>query len=143
MNDSEDIMAQCKELIKRGYDFGHIVKMLRVTKGKLLALGKEYPEFNMVLLAVTDKTDNQVEESLLRRALGYRSEEVYCEDLVDKKTGEPLEVTKRRTVIKQVAPDVRAAMAWLENRRPMRWKNTLPEPVENDVSTDSEDIDLL
>ena len=41
---------------------------------------------------------DEVEQALLRRALGFRQEEVHTEDLCDKKTGEVLESFRRRTV---------------------------------------------
>ena len=58
---------------------------------------------------------DDVEKALLRRALGFRQEEIHTEDLCDKKTGEVLEAVKRRTVIKDIAPDVRALLFWLKN----------------------------
>ena len=66
---------------------------------------------------------DEVEAALLRRALGFRQEEVHTEDLCDKKTGEVLESVRRRTVIKDIAPDVRALLFWLKNRRPARWRD--------------------
>ena len=65
---------------------------------------------------------DEVERALLRRALGFRQEEIHTEDLCDKKTGEVLESFRRRTVVKDVAPDVRALLFWLKNRRPARWR---------------------
>lgn len=86
---------------------------------------------------------DEVEKALLRRALGFRQEEIHTEDVCDKKTGEVLEAVKRRTVIKEIAPDVRALLFWLKNRRPARWKDRLP--VEDDlagITFDEEDEKL-
>ena len=74
----------------------------------------------------TEKNDNptpqkQAEDALLKRALGFKQKEIHSEDLVDKKTGEQLEILKRRIVSKEVAPDVRALLFWLKNRCPKRW----------------------
>lgn len=55
-----------------------------------------------------DKQLMQVEEALLRRATGY-------EDASGK----------------SVPPDVRAAMYWLENRCPERWKKSRKEETED------------
>ncbi len=63
----------------------------------------------------------QAEDALLRRALGFKQKEIHSEDMVDKKTGEQLEILKRRVVSKEVAPDVRALLFWLKNRCPQRW----------------------
>ena len=81
-----------------------------------------------------------VEKALLRRALGFRQEEIHTEDLCDKKTGEVLEAVKRRTVIKDIAPDVRALLFWLKNRRPARWKDRLaPEDDTAGIGFDEDD----
>ncbi len=77
-----------------------------------------------------------VEEALLRRALGFQQQEVHSEDLVDKKTGEVLENSKRRTVTKDVPPDVRALLFWLKNRKPERWKDRNDQSFQPDFSFD-------
>lgn len=69
---------------------------------------------------------DRVESALLKRALGFRQEEASSEELVDKKSGELLEVLKRRVITKEVPPDVRALLFWLKNRCPERW-NERPE----------------
>ena len=71
--------------------------------------------------------EKKAEDALLRRALGFQQKEVYSEDLVDKKTGEQLEMLKRRVVSKEVAPDVRALLFWLKNRCPQRWSEKQAE----------------
>ena len=63
----------------------------------------------------------KVEDALLRRALGFTQEEIYSEAVVDKKSGEVLEVLKRKVVKKEIPPDVRALLFWLKNRLPGRW----------------------
>ncbi len=70
---------------------------------------------------VNRTSEKKAEDALLRRALGFRQKEIYSEDIVDKKTGEPLETLKRRIVSKEIAPDVRALLFWLKNRCPQRW----------------------
>lgn len=66
--------------------------------------------------------DIQVENALLRRALGYRYEEVTREKALDTQTGFTcLTVTKK--VTKEVAPDTTAQIFWLKNRRPDKWRD--------------------
>jgi len=83
----------------------------------------------------------QAEDALLRRALGFQQKEVYSEDMIDKKTGEQLEMLKRRVVSKEVAPDVRALLFWLKNRCPQRWSE---KQTENnyDLELDENEQDL-
>ena len=61
--------------------------------------------------------DRQVENALLKRALGYEYDEVTCERDDD---GDMVE-TKR--VTKQVVPDVTAQIFWLKNRKPSEWRD--------------------
>jgi len=70
---------------------------------------------------IDSNPEKQAEDALLRRALGFKQKEIHSEDMVDKKTGEQLEILKRRVVSKEVAPDVRALLFWLKNRCPKRW----------------------
>lgn len=56
--------------------------------------------------------DIQVENALLKRALGYRYDEV---------TYEYGEETKR--VTKEVQPDTTAQIFWLKNRKPEAWRD--------------------
>ena len=86
---------------------------------------------------------DDVEKALLRRALGFRQEEVHTEDLCDKQTGEVLGSVRRRTVVKEVAPDVRALLFWLKNRRPARWRERPSEPDETASLEFDEDDERL
>ena len=60
--------------------------------------------------------DRQVENALLKRALGYKYDEVTQENI----KGE-LVVTK--VVTKEVQPDVTAQIFWLKNRKPEEWRD--------------------
>jgi hypothetical protein len=66
--------------------------------------------------------DREVENALLKRALGYKYTEVTRERALDPKTGEAgLTITK--TVEKEVAPDTTAQIFWLKNRKPQDWRD--------------------
>ena len=66
--------------------------------------------------------DRQVENALLKRALGYTYAEITYED------GEE---TKR--VIKEVVPDTTAQIFWLKNRKPEVWRD------KREITTDDND----
>lgn len=76
--------------------------------------------------------DIQVENALLKRALGYEYEEVTTEvteiPYLDKagKIRTKIEKHVRKTK-KMVVPDVTAQIFWLRNRRRGRWNNNPPE----------------
>jgi len=84
--------------------------------------------------------DIEVENALLKRALGYEYEEVTTE-IEDIPTGKYDDhgnpVMKQRKHIrktkKQVIPDTAAAFIWLKNRRPDKWRD---KPNEADINAE-------
>ncbi|MDF2881524.1 MAG: hypothetical protein K0R54_2081 [Clostridiaceae bacterium] len=82
---------------------------------------KEYKNKYPALLAALKKgkevIDLEVENALLKRALGYKYNEVTKERDSDGK----LVVTKE--VLKEVNPDTTAQIFWLKNRKPADWRD--------------------
>ena len=66
--------------------------------------------------------DRQVENALLKRALGYSYEEVTKEICEDPETGN-LEMKITKKVRKEVVPDTTAQIFWLKNRKPDVWRD--------------------
>ena len=64
-----------------------------------------------------EERKKQVEEALLKRAIGYTQTEITRQVGKDGKLG----VVK--TVEKQVMPSTTAQIFWLKNRRPDRWRD--------------------
>lgn len=87
-----------------------------------------FSEIGNALKKGKEVVDIEVENSLLKRALGYTYEETTKE--LSKETGQ-LVVTK--VVTKQVIPDTTAMIYWLKNRKPKEWRD---KPiVDTDMST--------
>lgn len=74
-----------------------------------------------------------VEDSLLKKALGYDYEETRTE--FSDKTGE-----KTVTTSHHVSPDVRALTFWLKNRCPNRWQDKPQEPEDTEGVTILDDL---
>lgn len=72
----------------------------------------------------------EVENALLKKALGYTYEEV-TEEVETLTNGKQRSI--RRTVTKAMPPDTGAMIFWLKNRKPMQWRDK-PEPP---VSTEA------
>ena len=70
--------------------------------------------------------DIQVENALLKRALGYTYAETTREPGLDTETGKRVPVITK-IVTKEVAPDVTAQIFWLKNRRPDKWRDKSPD----------------
>ena len=83
---------------------------------------EKYSQICQSLKRGKDVIDMQVENALLKRALGYEYEEQTKEVVRDPSTGKP-EIKIIKTVKKQVAPDVTAQIFWLKNRRPDKWRD--------------------
>ena len=78
-------------------------------------MNPEYPEISEALKKGKEVVDIEVENALLKRALGYSYEE--------KKVEVSEEGTKVTKTIKEVVPDTTAQIFWLKNRRPEQWRD--------------------
>lgn len=90
-----------------------------------------YPEILVALKKGKEAVDIEVENSLLKRAMGYDYVEVTQERRMNKEAGEPeIVVTKR--VTKHVNPDVTAQIFWLKNRKPVEWRDKQDHVISSD-----------
>jgi len=109
---------RAKEYAKKGLIEAQIAKNLGIGVTTFNKYKKEYPEFYEALKNGKIGPDDEVENALFKRALGYEYEEVKTEYLT---TG-----NVRRTVYtRKMAPDVTAQIFWLKNRRPDRWRDKI------------------
>ena len=116
------LVLAVEQCAKSGLDKKSTAEKLNITVIEFEQLMQELPRLKNAFEAGKNMApEQQVENALLKRALGFQQKEIYSEDMVDKKTGEQLETLKRRVVSKEIAPDVRALLFWLKNRCPQRW----------------------
>lgn len=100
------------------YNMGISRETLRVWKNK-------YSVISCTLKKGKEIVDIQVENALLKRALGYVSKEQ--------------KVTKDGKIIeleKEIPPDTTAQIFWLKNRKPDKWR----DKVENVNTTDDDKV---
>ena len=91
-----------------------------------------FPQIMQALKRGKEVVDREVENALLKRAIGYEYEEVTEEPFKNPDTGTmEMRVTKR--VTKQVAPDVTAQIFWLKNRKPQDWRDKKDVAVEGAI----------
>lgn len=90
-----------------------------------------YSEISESLKKGKEVIDIQVENALLKRALGYRYDEVTRERHVDSDTGEA-ELVVTKVVTKEVLPDTTAQIFWLKNRKSDVWRDRQAKNKEND-----------
>lgn len=85
-----------------------------------------YPEISESLKKGKEVVDRAVENALLKRALGYRYDEITREAVkqIDEETGDLITVmAETKRITKEVHPDVTAQIFWLKNRRPDVWRD--------------------
>ena len=100
---------------------------------------EKYSQICQSLKRGKDVIDMQVENALLKRALGYEYEEQTKEVVRDPSTGKP-EIKIIKTVKKQVAPDVTAQIFWLKNRKPEQWRDKQDLKVEGNINNPYEGL---
>lgn len=99
-----------------------IAHNIGITQTTLYEWQKRFPELSEALKKGKEVVDREVENALLKRAMGYEYDEITQEPVTDKDTGiTEVRVTKR--VTKQVAPDVTAQIFWLKNRKPEEFRD--------------------
>jgi hypothetical protein len=97
-----------------------LAKLFGVCKTTITTWKRTYPDFLSSIKKGKDEYDSEnVELSLLKRALGYKFTETTREVVP---TSQGLVITRK--VTKEVPPDAKAAMDWLCNRNPDRWKKS-------------------
>ena len=99
-----------------------------------------FPAISAALKKGKEPVDIQVENALLRRALGYDYEETITEveDLGGGKTKKHV-----RKVTKHVPADTTAQIFWLKNRKPKQWREKMEAAVNVDVEDLSPLVELL
>lgn len=99
-----------------------IAENIGIRAGTLYDWKNRFPDISEALKKGKEVVDRQVENALLKRALGYTYAEITYENGVE---------TKR--VIKEVVPDTTAQIFWLKNRKPEIWRD------KREISTEDND----
>ncbi len=107
---------------RNGLTDKQIADNLGISKDTFYQYKAKYAEFSDTLKRGKEVVDIQVENALLKRALGYTFEEVTKEIRLNPKTGKP-ELMITKTVTKEVQPDTTAQIFWLKNRKPAEWRD--------------------
>ena len=101
-----------------------IAKNIGISRSTLNVWKDRYSDISDALKKGKDVIDRQVENALLKRALGYEYEEV-------KEKSEDGVITERTVTKKEVVPDTTAQIFWLKNRKPDKWRD---KPAYEDTS---------
>jgi hypothetical protein len=123
---------------RNGLTDEQIAHNMGIRRSTLYEWKKKFPVISDTLKKGKEVVDIQVENALLKRALGYTFTEVTKERVIDydPKTGEAIgshmEIVKE--VTKEVQPDVTAQIFWLKNRKPDVWRDRKDIGVSGEVN---------
>jgi transposase-like protein len=92
-----------------------------VAESTLYLWKKEHPEFSEALKKGKMQADAVIAQKLYHRAKGYE----HPEDKIFFDKGEPIVVP----TIKHYPPDTRAAIFWLKNRQPDKWRDKQEQDI--------------
>lgn len=108
----EEYNEQAYKLCLLGHTDIELAAFFEVAEDTIYEWKKVHPQFSESVKRGKDKADAEVAQAFLKRALGYQYEEETFEMGVNTKT-----------VTKEVPPDAGAALNWLKNRQPKKWRD--------------------
>ncbi len=110
-----------------------LAQKMGIATGTLYEWKKSYPEISEALKRGKEVVDIEVENALLKRALGYD----YTEERVEISEKDGRKVIQNT---KHIAADTTAQIFWLKNRRPDRWRDKPMPTAEGDGVTIIDDM---
>jgi hypothetical protein len=129
---------------RHGLSNTKIAERLKVSESAFSGWIQDHTELEEALMRGRDDVDLQVENALLKRALGFTAIEITKER---KQTGTAPDGTPvyhlvpTKKVYKQIVPDVPAIEYWLENRMGSRWaRNPVSQVDEDDANKNIESV---
>lgn len=123
---TKDGLLRLEGWAREGLTDEQIAKNIGITATTLYAWQSRFPKISESLKRGKAPVDFEVENALLKRALGFNYEETTTE-VVNLPDGTQRKHIKK--VTKMVVPDTVAAIFWLKNRKPDRWKDKREQVV--------------
>lgn len=112
---TDEMPAQAKKLAAKGWTDAEMAEFFEVTEQTVNNWKIAHPDFFESLKDGKDVADDKVERSLFERATGYSHPDTHISNFQGAIT-----VTE---ITKHYPPDTTAAIFWLKNRRPTRWRD--------------------
>jgi hypothetical protein len=135
---SPDGLTLLEAWARDGLTDAQIAHNMGIRRETLIQWKKLYNNISNALKKGKEVVDIAVENSLFKRAMGYKYDEVTKEPRLDPDSGEVVMVATK-IVTKEVQPDVTAQIFWLKNRKPAQWREKQPD---QHTSDDNEDDNL-
>lgn len=139
---TEDGLVLIEAWARDGNLLDEIASKMGIQRQTLFTWRKKYPEINRALSVGKELIDYKVENALLKAALGYTTKEIKVTLGKKMLNGEVYEVLKETTT-REVAPNVTACMAWLNNRKHDQWKRNRDKVLELDEEDSNINITIV
>lgn len=139
---SDDGLTLVKAWTRDGITIEEICQKIGIQRNTYYTWVKQYKEFADAVNTSRELVDYKVENALLKAALGYTTKEVKV--TLGKKifNGETVEMLKETTT-REVAPNVTACLAWLNNRKHDQWKRNRDKVMELDEEDNNISITIV
>ena len=118
---------------RNGLTDEQIAHNMGISKATLYNYKRDHLDILEALKKGKEVVDIQVENALLKRALGYQYKEVKTEEY-ETEDGPGKRVT---TTVKEVAPDTTAQIFWLKNRKPDVWRDKQNVELSGEIKTNN------
>lgn len=124
---------------RNGLTYEQIASNIGITAKTLYEWQNKYGEICEALKRGREVVDILVENSLLKRALGYE----YIEEKTKTYKVNGADVTEKTVTTKQVVPDTTAQIFWLKNRKPSQWRDKAQVDMDVEFSKVDELINAI
>lgn len=125
---TEEGLLKIEGWARDGLTDEQISNNMGISRSTLNEWKKKYPDISDTLKRGKEVIDRQVENALLKRALGYSYDETTYENI-----GGAMQVTK--VITKEVSPDTTAQIFWLKNRKPTEWRDKRETQISGELNT--------
>lgn len=129
---TEEGLLKIEGWARDGLTDKQVAHNMNIAESTLHEWKKKYSVLSESLKRGKEVVDRQVENALLKRALGYEFKETTQE-----LTEDGMRVTK--VITKQQTPDTTAQIFWLKNRKPQEWRDKQETEISGHIRTDKLD----
>lgn len=127
-------LLQLEGWARNGLTDEQIACNMGISRSTLNDWKSKYSDISDTLKINKEIVDTQVENALLKRALGYSFTETTKERKLNDTTGK-YEMVTTKEVVKEVTPDTTAQIFWLKNRKPEEWRDKKDVAVEGNINS--------
>lgn len=134
-----DGLIKLEAYARDGLTDEQIAHNLNINVATLYEWKKKYTDIAEALKRGKAVVDILVENALLKRALGYRYDEVTKEAELNPETLE-MELKVTKVITKEIVPDTTAQIFWLKNRKPREWRDKQDIEVSGNINNPYEGL---